>query len=80
MRDNIVGAVIVVSALIWVPASCLVSYLDRKRLREEGDYRHHSTLSEEFSHPSTTTRVHDIKVLLYNMLIILSKLFKLFMN
>lgn len=25
LRDNIVGATIIVSALIWIPASCLVS-------------------------------------------------------
>ncbi|ELU11170.1 hypothetical protein CAPTEDRAFT_157290 [Capitella teleta] len=37
MRANIVGTIIVLSLVIWVPASCLVSYIDRKRRREEED-------------------------------------------
>ncbi len=31
LKDNIVGAVVVISLLFWVPISCLVSYVDRKR-------------------------------------------------
>jgi disintegrin and metalloproteinase domain-containing protein 17 len=31
LRDNIVGTVIVVTAFIWIPASCVVSYVDRRR-------------------------------------------------
>ncbi|GLH15570.1 ADAM 17-like protease [Gryllus bimaculatus] len=36
LKDNIVGTVILVTALIWMPASCVVSYVDRRRrLRQE---------------------------------------------
>jgi disintegrin and metalloproteinase domain-containing protein 17 len=31
LRDNIVGTVILVTAIIWIPASCVVSHVDRKR-------------------------------------------------
>ncbi|KAL1464303.1 hypothetical protein WDU94_003964 [Cyamophila willieti] len=33
LRDNVVGTVVVVSAALWIPASCLISYIDRARLR-----------------------------------------------
>ncbi|XP_014283279.1 ADAM 17-like protease isoform X2 [Halyomorpha halys] len=39
LRDNVVGAVIIVTSLIWIPASCLINYIDRKRLREEEEAR-----------------------------------------
>ena len=35
LRDNVVGTVILVTALIWIPASFLISYFDKKRLRKE---------------------------------------------
>ncbi|XP_023216169.1 ADAM 17-like protease isoform X2 [Centruroides sculpturatus] len=34
LNDNIVGTVVVISVIIWVPASCLISYVDRKRRKE----------------------------------------------
>lgn len=34
LRDNIVGTVIIVSVIIWVPASCIFSYVDRRRQDE----------------------------------------------
>lgn len=34
LNDNIVGTVIVVSIVVWVPASCVISYVDRKRRAE----------------------------------------------
>ncbi|KAG5884138.1 hypothetical protein JTB14_021806 [Gonioctena quinquepunctata] len=34
LRDNIVGTVVLVTALLWIPASCFISYFDRKRRRE----------------------------------------------
>ncbi|CAH1772916.1 unnamed protein product [Owenia fusiformis] len=37
MRANIVGTILVFSIILWVPASCIVSYIDKKRLREEKD-------------------------------------------
>jgi disintegrin and metalloproteinase domain-containing protein 17 len=35
MRANIVGTVIILSLLIWIPVSCVVSYKDRQRREEE---------------------------------------------
>ncbi|XP_037079638.1 ADAM 17-like protease [Pollicipes pollicipes] len=35
LRDNIVGTVLVISIIIWVPASCIFSYVDAKRRRAE---------------------------------------------
>ncbi|XP_065201925.1 ADAM 17-like protease isoform X2 [Planococcus citri] len=35
LRDNVVGTVILLTALIWIPASFLISYFDKKRLRKE---------------------------------------------
>lgn len=34
LNDNIVGTVIVVSIIVWVPGSCLISYVDHKRRAE----------------------------------------------
>ncbi|XP_050712973.1 ADAM 17-like protease isoform X2 [Eriocheir sinensis] len=34
LRDNIVGTVIIISVIIWVPASCIFSYVDRRRKEE----------------------------------------------
>jgi hypothetical protein len=31
LKDNIVGTVVVISLLFWIPISCLISYIDRKR-------------------------------------------------
>ncbi|KAM3965594.1 ADAM 17-like protease Tace [Aphomia sociella] len=33
LRDNIVGVVVLVTAFIWIPASCIISYVDRRRQR-----------------------------------------------
>ncbi|XP_006821051.2 ADAM 17-like protease [Saccoglossus kowalevskii] len=37
MEDNIVGTIIILSLLIWVPCSCLVHYVDKKRDEEAVD-------------------------------------------
>ncbi|KAK2166047.1 hypothetical protein LSH36_43g05043, partial [Paralvinella palmiformis] len=39
MRANIVGTVIVFSLVIWIPASCVVCHLDRKKKREDEKQR-----------------------------------------
>ncbi|XKL62355.1 hypothetical protein PGB90_002188 [Kerria lacca] len=35
LRDNVVGTVILLTALIWIPASFFISYFDKKRLKKE---------------------------------------------
>lgn len=37
LKDNIVGTVVLVTALLWIPASCVISYIDRKRRREQNE-------------------------------------------
>ncbi|XP_033099407.1 ADAM 17-like protease isoform X2 [Anneissia japonica] len=34
IKDNIVGATIIISLIIWIPCSCLVHYVDKKREKE----------------------------------------------
>lgn len=55
LRDNIVGTVILVTALIWIPASCLVSYFDRRRLHKEEKHREWSE-TDAFMHPTDMKR------------------------
>ncbi|XP_076068053.1 ADAM 17-like protease [Oratosquilla oratoria] len=45
LRDNIVGTVIIISVIIWIPASCIFSYVDRRRQEE---YRKKFWEYEEF--------------------------------
>ncbi|XP_072176191.1 ADAM 17-like protease [Diadema setosum] len=34
IKDNVVGATLIISLLIWIPCSCLVHYVDKKRSKE----------------------------------------------
>merc|ERR1712150_78455 len=35
MKRNIVGTILIFSALVWIPASCFISWVDRKQEEEE---------------------------------------------
>lgn len=35
LRDNIVGTVVLITAVLWIPASCIISFVDKKRRKEE---------------------------------------------
>jgi len=35
LKDNVVGAVILVTAIFWIPASLVINYFDNRRLKEE---------------------------------------------
>ncbi|KAF5295964.1 hypothetical protein FQA39_LY12736 [Lamprigera yunnana] len=61
LRDNIVGSVVIVTALIWIPASCLVGYVDRKRRRNEEKYWRWQNKTD-LIHPSDPRRVIHIRV------------------
>ena len=37
LKDNVVGTVVVISLIFWVPISCLISYVDKKRARKVSD-------------------------------------------
>lgn len=61
LRDNIVGTVVLVTALLWIPASCVIGYVDRKRRRDEikrMEWRNKADLI----HPSDNRRVIHIRV------------------
>ncbi|KAK8738509.1 hypothetical protein OTU49_003911 [Cherax quadricarinatus] len=60
LRDNIVGTVIIVSVIIWVPASCIFSYVDRRR---QDEYRKYVRwyYSNELVHPTDSVRIIDSK-------------------
>ncbi|XP_018575504.1 ADAM 17-like protease isoform X2 [Anoplophora glabripennis] len=55
LRDNIVGTVVLVTALLWIPASCAISYVDRKRRREEME-RWEWRNKTDLIHPSDNIR------------------------
>ncbi|KAL1492943.1 hypothetical protein ABEB36_011104 [Hypothenemus hampei] len=35
LRDNIVGTVVLATAVIWIPASCIISFVDKRRRKAE---------------------------------------------
>ncbi|XP_050667857.1 ADAM 17-like protease isoform X2 [Leptidea sinapis] len=56
LRDNIVGVVVLATAFLWIPASCVISYVDRRRQRLHQKYaeweRHHDLV-----HPSSPRKI-----------------------
>lgn len=61
LRDNIVGTIVLVTAVIWIPVSCIVNYVDRKRRHEE-ERRWHWSNKNDLIHPSDPRRIIRIKV------------------
>ncbi|KAF4521453.1 hypothetical protein B566_EDAN010610 [Ephemera danica] len=55
LKDNLVGTVLIVTALLWLPASCLVSYVDRRR-RLEDAARWEWRTRDELLHPRDPPR------------------------
>lgn len=56
LKDNIVGAVIIITAIIWIPASCIISYIDHRRVKEsEKKWRWKHT--DELIHPDEHRQV-----------------------
>uniref|UniRef100_A0A1B6D7E4 ADAM 17-like protease n=1 Tax=Clastoptera arizonana TaxID=38151 RepID=A0A1B6D7E4_9HEMI len=56
LRDNVVGTVILVTAVIWIPASCIISYVDRRRLHKE-EKRQEWKQADVFMYPNDTKRI-----------------------
>uniref|UniRef100_A0A1B0BZX8 Uncharacterized protein n=1 Tax=Glossina palpalis gambiensis TaxID=67801 RepID=A0A1B0BZX8_9MUSC len=60
-KDNIVMVIVIITSVIWIPASCIISYCDRKKLRYEmkkGDWSEKLDLI----HPGDRRRVIHIRV------------------
>ena len=60
-QDNLVGTVVVISLLIWIPASCLISWIDRQRAerdQKEWEWRR----QDELIHPEDKRRIIHIRV------------------
>ncbi|GAB0094177.1 ADAM 17-like protease [Sergentomyia squamirostris] len=61
LRDNIVMTVVLLTALFWIPASCVISYFDRKKRKQEfKQFEWSQTL--DLIHPSDRRRVIHIRV------------------
>merc|ERR1711881_835855 len=61
LKDNLVGTVVVISLLIWIPASCLISWIDRQRAerdQKEWEWRR----QDELIHPDDKRRIIYIRV------------------
>lgn len=55
LRDNIVGSVVLITAVLWIPASCIIGYIDRKRRKEELKYAEWQR-KRDLIHPSEKVR------------------------
>ncbi|XP_068622820.1 ADAM 17-like protease [Battus philenor] len=56
LRDNIVGVVVLVTALVWIPASCVISYVDRRRQRQHQKYLEWEK-QHDLVHPSSPRKI-----------------------
>ncbi|XP_044593060.1 ADAM 17-like protease [Cotesia glomerata] len=56
LKDNIVGAVIICTAIIWIPASCVVSYIDSRRSKEN-DKKWRWKNTDQLIHPDDQRQV-----------------------
>lgn len=60
LRDNIVGTVVVVTAFLWIPASWIIGYVDRKRRKQE-EQRWAWKNKGDLIHPSEPKKVIPIR-------------------
>ncbi|XP_028159327.1 ADAM 17-like protease [Ostrinia furnacalis] len=56
LRDNIVGVVVLVTAFVWIPASCVISYVDRRRQRQHQKYLEWER-QHDLVHPSSPRKI-----------------------
>ena len=35
LQDNVVGTVLIISIIIWIPISCVISWTDKKKSEED---------------------------------------------
>ncbi|XP_073960541.1 ADAM 17-like protease [Choristoneura fumiferana] len=58
LRDNIVGVVVLVTAFVWIPASCVISYVDRRRQRQHQKYVEWERQHDLVHHSSPRKIIH----------------------
>ena len=59
--DNLVMIIVLISMLVWIPASCYINHLDKKRKEAENDewiWRRQGGLV----HPSDQRQIHHVQV------------------
>lgn len=56
LKDNIVGAVIISTALIWIPTSCIISYIDHRKVKDN-DKKWRWMNTDELIHPDDQRQV-----------------------
>ena len=61
MKDNIVGLVVLASLLVWVPLSCLVSWMDRRVAEQDKEDREWRR-QDELVHPGDGRRIVRVRV------------------
>ncbi|XP_026325976.1 ADAM 17-like protease [Hyposmocoma kahamanoa] len=61
LRDNIVGVVVLVTAFIWIPASCVISYVDRRRQRHHQKYLEWEN-QRDLVHPSSPRKIIETRL------------------
>lgn len=62
LKDNIVGTVVLVTALLWIPASCVINYVDKKRRKENIDRWDWKNKNDLIHTPNNIKRVIHIGV------------------
>lgn len=61
LRDNLVMVVVFITTLFWVPASCVISYFDKKnRKLEQQEYIW--SQKSDLIHPTDRRRIIHIRV------------------
>ncbi|XP_013174172.1 PREDICTED: ADAM 17-like protease [Papilio xuthus] len=61
LRDNIVGVAALATALLWIPASCLISYVDRRRQRQYQKYAEWER-RRDLLHPASPRKVIHVRL------------------
>ncbi|XP_045538997.1 ADAM 17-like protease [Papilio machaon] len=61
LRDNIVGVAALATALLWIPASCLISYVDRRRQRQYQKYAEWER-RRDLLHPSSPRKLIHVRL------------------
>lgn len=61
LRDNIIGTTVLVTAMLWIPAGCIINYVDRRRKREILE-RWKWRTSGEFFHLNEINKVIHLKL------------------